>query len=336
MRADVSKHVRCCQVCQRTKAHRQKPEGLMSSQWATAPMEELSVDIVGPLPPTPRHHKYLLVVIDKFTKFIELFPLRAATSKNIVDCMVQVFCRHGTPAAISSDNGKPFVSTVWRGLLEHWGIRDRHTVPYRPAGQMVERHNGTVKECLRAYCSNHRDWDRHIPEIAFAMRTAESVVTGYTPAFLCYGRELRTPWEQPAAKDDTEPAETASHAFAAEVTRCLQEALEETRGHQQTARQAQKTYYDRHRRPTTVQQGDLVLLDSHTLSDAAKGITAKLAPRRTGPFRVVRCLGGNDFVLKDATTGRHRGVAHADQLTHYHEAVPHPAPVFHAVRGGDL
>lgn len=103
MRADVARHVCCCQVCQRTKARRQKPRGLMSSQWATAPMEELSVDIIGPLPFTPRRNKYLLVIIDKFTKFIELFPLRTATRKNITDCMVQVFCRHCTPLSISSE-----------------------------------------------------------------------------------------------------------------------------------------------------------------------------------------------------------------------------------------
>ncbi|KAM7300451.1 uncharacterized protein ISCGN_016065, partial [Ixodes scapularis] len=169
--------------------------------------------------------------------------------------------------------------------------------------QMVERHNGTVKECLRAYCSDHKDWDRHIPEIAFATRTAESVVTGYTPAFLCYGRELRTPWVQPGSKDDTEPPATACHAFAAEVTRCLQDALSFAREHQEAARQTQKAIYDRHRKPTTIKQGDLVLLDSHTLSNAAKGITAKLAPRRSGPFRVAHCLGENDFLLRDPTTG---------------------------------
>lgn len=320
LRSDIAKYVRCCQVCQRTKAHRQKPEGLMSSQWATAPMEQLSVDIVGPLPMTPRRHKYLLVVIDKFTKYIELFPLRSATSKSVVDCMVQVFCRHGTPVAISSDNGKPFVSSVWKGLLEHWGIQDRHTVPYRPAGQMVERHNGTIKQCLRAYCSNHKDWDQHIPEIGLAMRTAESVVTGYTPAFLCYGRELRTPWTQEELKDDVEPQATAYRAFAAEVSNCLQEVLEFSRQHQDKMWRTQKAAYDRHRRPRTIQKGDLVLLESHFLSDAAKGFSSKLAPRRSGPFRAARGVGQNDFVLVDPKTGRRRGLAHADQLTPYHDA----------------
>ncbi|KAL1434686.1 hypothetical protein MTO96_011461 [Rhipicephalus appendiculatus] len=139
--------------------------------------------------------------------------------------MVQVFCRHGTPVAITSDNGKPFVSTLWRNLLKHWGIKDRHTVPYRPAGQMMERHNGTIKQCLRAYCTNHKDWDRHIPEISLAMRTAESVVTGYTPALLCYGRELRTAWEPAGDKEDTEPPEAAHHALAAELRQCLGEVV---------------------------------------------------------------------------------------------------------------
>lgn len=335
MRADISKYVQCCTVCQRTKARRKKPEGLMSSQWATSPMEELSVDIIGPLPSTPRGHKYLLVVIDKFTKFPELFPLRAATSAKILECMVQVFCRHGTPVAITSDNGKPFVSTLWRNLLKHWGIKDRHTVPYRPAGQMVERHNGTIKQCLRAYCSNHKDWDRHIPEISLAMRTAESVVTGYTPALLCYGRELRTPWEPASDKEDTEPPKAAHHALATELQRCLGEALQYARTHQAVAWKVQKSCYDRHRQPTTIKEGDLVLLDSHTLSDAAKGVSAKLAPRRSGPYCVLKRLGDNDFVLSDPTTGRYRTTAHADQLMLYHEPLLLPTSTASQFEGGE-
>lgn len=335
MRADISRYVQGCAICQRTKPRRKKPEGLMSSQWATAPMEELSVDIIGPLPPTPRGHKYLLVVIDKFTKFPELFPLRAATSAKVLECMLQVFCRHGTPVAITSDNGKPFVSTLWRNLLKHWGIRDRHTVPYRPAGQMVERHNGTIKQCLRAYCTNHKDWDRHIPEISLAMRTAESVVTGYTPALLCYGRELRTPWEPAGDKEDTEPPEAAHHALVAELQQCLGEALKYTKKHQAAAWQTQRSTYDRHRQSTTIREGDLVLLDTHTLSNAAKGVSAKLAPRRGGPYRVVRQVGENDFILGDPVTRRRRTIAHADQLVLYHEPLLLPSAPNSRFEGGE-
>ncbi|KAL1446053.1 hypothetical protein MTO96_028939 [Rhipicephalus appendiculatus] len=132
---------------------------------------------------------------------------------------------------------------------------------------MVERHNGTVKECLRAYCTNHKEWDSHIPEIAFALRTAESVVTGFTPAFLCYGRELRTSWEPPGTKDNVEPPAAAYHAFSEEVRQCLAQALEFTHTQQVAAQAKQKAHYDHHRRPVTLKPGDLVLLDSHTLSE---------------------------------------------------------------------
>nr|XP_037272575.1 uncharacterized protein LOC119164477 [Rhipicephalus microplus] len=152
------------------------------------------------------------------------------------------------------------------------------------------------------------------------MRTAESVVTGYTPAFLCYGRELRTPWTQAEAKDDAEPPATAYRAFATEVSKCLQEVLDFSRTHQNHMWRAQKTRYDQHRRPLTIREGDLVLLESHSLSDATKGFSSKLAPRRSGPFRAVRRVGQNDFVLVDPKTGRRHGVRHADQLTLYHDS----------------
>lgn len=58
-------------------------------------MKELSVDIIGSLPATTRRYSYLLVVIYKFTKFIELFPLQSTMSKNVVGCMLEVFRRRG-------------------------------------------------------------------------------------------------------------------------------------------------------------------------------------------------------------------------------------------------
>lgn len=318
LRSDTSRYVRACQQCQRFKPDRQKPKGLMDSTWATQPMQQLSVDLIGPLPSTPRQHKYILVVLDTFTKFVELFPLRAPTSKAIIDKMVEVFCRHGTPSAISSDNGKPFVSKLWKGVLKHWGIDERHTVPYRPAGQPVERHNATVKQSIVNYCASPRDWDKRLPEVAFAMRTTESVVTGFTPAFLCYGRELRTPWAERQQLSSEHTSPSASHALAAELEIYLQDALEMAKQHQDHARELQQRQYNRTRRPFAFRAGDLVLRTAHPLSNARTGFTAKLAPRRLGPFVVTARVGQNTYALKDPLTGKQKGLANADQLATYH------------------
>ncbi|KAL1424883.1 hypothetical protein MTO96_019745 [Rhipicephalus appendiculatus] len=167
IRADVSRYVRACQLCQRVKPRRQKPKGLMSTSWAMEPMQGLSVDIIGPLPTLLCRHRVILVALDKFTYFVEFFPLRAQTSQAIVDRLVEVFCRHGVPHNICSDNGKPFVSKLWKQVMRRWGISDLHAVPYRPAGQVVGRHNTVVgKHGIMAYCDTHRDWDRLLPENA--------------------------------------------------------------------------------------------------------------------------------------------------------------------------
>ncbi|KAM7315403.1 hypothetical protein ISCGN_005186 [Ixodes scapularis] len=81
---------------------------------------------------------------------------------------------------------------------------------------------------------------------------------------------------------------------------------------------AQKAHYDKQRRPTTVKVGDLVLCDAHTLNNASKGISAKLAARRGGPFRVGDQVGDNDFLLSNPASGRRQGIAHADLLALYH------------------
>lgn len=319
MRADVSRYVRACKTCQAFKPRRQKPKGLMDSSWATGPMEHLSVDLIGPLPATAKQNKYILVILDKFTKFIELCPLRTPTSRAIVERMVDIFCRHGVPQSISSDNGQPFVSRLWKGVLKHWGIAERHTVPYRPAGQTVERHNATVKQAIAAYCGTHRDWDRRLPEVAFAMRTSESVVTGYTPAFLCYGRELRTPWEF-RPQEHSKPQPSTSHVFTAELSQHLKDALDFARDHQRKAQETQQRHYNRRRQQCEFAVGDFVLRDSHTLSNASRGITAKLAPRRSGPFAIAARVGENVYRLKDPTTGRRCGLANVDQLVRYYDS----------------
>lgn len=319
MRSDISRYVRSCRSCQMLKPRRRKPGGMMDSTWAVEPMAELSVDLIGPLPRTPRQHRHLLVVVDKFTKFVELYPLRSPTSKVILERMLEVFCRHGFPKSISSDNGRVFVSNLWKAVMRHLGIKDRHTVPYRPAGQLVERHNATVKQCLMAYCSAHKDWDQRIPEVAFAMRTCESVSTGYTPALLCYGRELRMPGEADCGKTSEAESCSAAPAYVADLASRIQDAQSFAREHQEKAQELQRKYYDQHRQPVEYDVGDVVLRDLHTLSDASKGIAAKLAARRSGPYVITQRVGRNDYQLKDRQTGRPAGIAHADQLVAYHD-----------------
>lgn len=129
-------------------------------------MAELSVDLIWLLPSTPRQNRELVVVGDKFIKFVELFSLRVSTSKAILERVLKVFCRHGFPQVFQATTAKSSQETCGSSAgLKRLRIKDRHTVPYLPAGQLVERLNTILKQCLMADFHEQRDWDFRIPEV---------------------------------------------------------------------------------------------------------------------------------------------------------------------------
>lgn len=65
-------------TCQQYKPDCKKPAGLLQSTALTEPGEMWGVDLMGPLPRSKKCHQSLLVVVDYFTKWMELFPLRDA------------------------------------------------------------------------------------------------------------------------------------------------------------------------------------------------------------------------------------------------------------------
>jgi transposase InsO family protein len=192
---DISANVRGCDVCQRVKSSNQRPAGKMDSEIVDGPGVAVSVDFVGPLVKSPRGHQYALVIQDDFTKFVEIYAVRQATAQCAVECVTDNVCRYGFPRAIRSDNALIFSGKLWSMMCRRLGIRDRKSTPYRPLGNsMVERTNEVIKQTIKVYIEKHSDWDKHPPAISFAMRTSSSVSTGFTPASLTYGRELRDPF----------------------------------------------------------------------------------------------------------------------------------------------
>src|SRR5204862_68239 len=74
------------------------------------------------------------------------------------------------------------------------GIRFMTTAPYSPQGNPVERANRVVKTMISQFVKeNHRSWDLWLSEFQFAINTAVHDSTGYTPAILSLGRELKAP-----------------------------------------------------------------------------------------------------------------------------------------------
>lgn len=184
------------------------------------------------------------------------------------------------PQIIIADNAKAFTSKAFIEFLKKFNVQIRYNSFYHPQHNFVERSNKTIGNFLRCFCNdNHRHWDAHIPELQHALRTATNEVTGYTPYFLVFGREIVTqPSDYEIAAENFSSADsysTSHMSMLEDRTNHFQEALKRIKiNHTKN-----KTRYDKDRTTTSFEVGDLVLKRVFGLSDASKHVSAKLLPR---------------------------------------------------------
>lgn len=76
------------------------------------------MDLIGPLPTTQKGNQYALVIVDYATRFPEAFSLRAPTTKNIADKLLELFSRVGFPREILTDQGTPFISRLMKEVCQ--------------------------------------------------------------------------------------------------------------------------------------------------------------------------------------------------------------------------
>jgi hypothetical protein len=323
MKEDVRNYIKGCDTCQRIKPSNIGPQGFMDSKLAPAPGVSASCDLIGPLPRSSAGFELALVIIDDFTKLFEIYPLRKATARAVADKLVDYCCRYGFMCNLRSDRGPQFASHTWVTVCEKLGILPRKIVAYRLQGNPTERTNRTIKECIKSYAEEHRDWDKNLSSIAIALRTSPNETTKYSPAMLTFGHELRSPFtlpqNEPEEGYETDTPET--HEFATKLKQKMAMTIAIVQENCRLAHARQTRYYNQGRRPADLQVGDWVMRRTHVLSDAAKGITSSLSPLYEGPFRISRKIGNNVSELENED-GDFVCTRNVDQLRRYHDPPP--------------
>lgn len=182
----IENKVNGCTICQ---VHRRAPRSVQQTPW---PFPEnawsrLHVDFGGPF-----QGIYFLVLVDAFSKWVEVHRVPSPSAKATVECLRSIFATHGLPDVVVSDNGPAFVSAEFKEFLARNGVRAITIPPYHPASNgAAERVVQTIKEKLKK--AKPGCFEVKIPRILFNYRTTPHHLTGRTPAELLMGRRLKTP-----------------------------------------------------------------------------------------------------------------------------------------------
>lgn len=285
MRRDILKYVRSCVVCNAQKMPNKSQMGLMGSEKKVKyPWQIISVDIMGPLPRSSKGNSYLLVVADWFTKYTLLLPMRKAIASTIVKFMEnEVFLVYGVPQFIICDNGSQLAGTQFKRFAKKYDVQKIwYNARYHPQCNPVERINRTVGTAIRSYVGeNHRTWDQHLKEIQFALNTAKHEVTGYSPAFLNFGRLIPITgsyYGEIKSTDDCELLPDDRELLTANL-KTLSDIREEIRHRLHNAYLRNVKSYNLRKRDVTFQEGEKVWRRNKILSDASRYFSAKLAPK---------------------------------------------------------
>ncbi|XP_063215566.1 retrovirus-related Pol polyprotein from transposon 412 isoform X1 [Bacillus rossius redtenbacheri] len=313
-RQDVEAWCRKCETCSARKRPQHCSRGKMQAYNVGAPFERIAIDIAGPFPKTKDGNRYILVVMDYFSKWPEAYALPNQEATTIADTLVNNFiCRFGVPMELHSDQGRNFESTVFQEVCRLLGINKTRTTALHPQSDgMVERFNRTLEEHLAKVVAEHQqDWDQHIQLFLMAYRAAIHDSTGQTPASIVFGQELRLPCDIKFGHPHQESTSTTDYVNRLEERMTF--IHDEARRNLRIATNRMKTRYDMKANSAGYHEGDLVWLYN---PQRRKGRCPKLQTAWEGPYEVLKRLNDVVYRIQRGKRGRMK-VVHLDRLKGY-------------------
>lgn len=313
-----------CQQCARYQKPRPQHQGQLCPMVTGEPWERLGIDVTGPHPTSAKGNCYILTVIDHFTKWVEILPMRNQEASTVAKLLVdRVICVHGCPKQILTDQGPNFESQLFQELCRLLAVDKIRTTPYKPSTNgNIERFHSTMHSLIAKWVSEkQRDWDDKLPAVAFAYRTTVHEATGFTPYFLMHGRETRLPADLVYGDADA-VCQPDVHDYPNRLVDTLREAFITARQNLGRAARRRKAHYDLRARPAAFQPGSWVWC---LVPRRVSGRYQKWRSLYQGPFQVTRQLGPVTYELRRNERSR-PWVVHVDKLKPCHQPDDKQAP----------
>ena len=196
MKLDIQTYISKCDQCTKHKVSPKQKKALLKQYQVGVPVERVAIDIAGPWRTSSSGNKYIMVVCDYFTKWVEAYAIPDQEAYTVAERFVNDFvCRYGVPRQLHTDQGSNFQSNLFKEMCDLLGIDKTRTTPFHPASDgMVERFNRTMENLLSMYVADDQhDWDLKLPCALMAYRATPHESTQCSPNLMMLGREVELP-----------------------------------------------------------------------------------------------------------------------------------------------
>jgi transposase InsO family protein len=285
MSAFVKKYLKHCLTCVERKGPSGPKQGFLHPISKTpVPFHTVHLDCTGPFPRTNEGYRYILLLVDGFTKFCLLKPLKSLKSQDLMPLIREIVTTLSTPSKVITDQGTNFSSQQIRSLFRDLHIEHHMIATGSPRGNgQVERYVATVINMLNSTCNGSSDWPSALWKVQQSANTTLQKSTGFTPVRLLIGCNANIPSIQ-ARLNDINVSELNTDVRA-----------DRELAHQRLCLEAQKfkSRFDNVRRDNQLYQvGNTVYVNQdHRRCD-------KLSPRYKGPYEITALEPNDRYALR--------------------------------------
>ena len=305
IRSDIETELQNCDACSRFVVTKSGFHPFTSIT-AKLPADHLQIDLSTDLPKSPEGYKHLLVIIDVFTGFVILRPVKNKEMETIARKLFKIFCLIGLPKILQSDNGTEFSNGVIRALVKLTGIEQRLISPYNPrADGKVERAIGSVTMIIKKLLHGvHENWPLFVPFAQLSFNNKISSLTGSSPFALMFGRKLNEIKDYSKIDDNNNnPTSISLDNWKEHQEKILSLIFPSISDRISGAKQKLVQTLNKHRRvllSKAIPTGTSVMIKDPKFIKNPE-LKGKLEPPYIGPYTVIRRAKFGAYVLKDAT-----------------------------------
>ena len=296
---DVRKFIKMCPCCQKMSVWKPVIHSHPYTLSTYGLFHTVSVDLIERLATDDFGMSMIVVIIDNFSRFVDLYPIADTSAESTADALIKFTGRFGTPVRFTTDSGSNFKSKIISGLAKKLGADHHLTKAYsKQQNGMVERVNREILEHLRGLIFDKRvqtKWSRYLPIVQRYINTSRHSATGCTPAELVFpsGAEIDK-------KLLTDPGGGSLSEYVSELQDAQNRIIALA---EQRLRKRDQAHIDRKSDGVEPEytEGSYVLVE-HRHNSLRPGPKSKMLPYKAGPMLVIRKLEKGMYTLRDLIT----------------------------------